>query len=495
MRQKHNKKKWWLLIVNVCVLFFWITTVDNSLAQSLYGEEEIVSGKKLPQWAREISPNYFVGISLPYTHEADARSAALLDARKQILDRLGVMLSKIQLEKILDRNSKADPNIVETDTEGDIQTIAISKGLIAVKAEKYHVQKYKRRQNNSVSYYHIAYVKVPFSKPAHDAMIGRIFEEIEKSCHSRMARINSDVFADIQPILEDILQLENTCEQTRQMIGLRPEYTIKMDQWKADLAIRKAAILADVTIWPLGKNQSVGDDNYLSEPVGIEMAYHNSPVRGIQVDVIEQSQVIGSGITDVQGRFIYSYQKPILGEIKLSLQPKFGAANSLPAIEFTFKNQVKVVVNIPELPISPEISQKFVENSVIQCLLQNQMLVDQGCELSQELLISFLKGSLSDIPDSSCIDGKLVLVGRSYAYNAGPLPLNPGLFIAKASAELKLIDTRNQILVWNTKIVADGQLRESPQAAGNSALQMLARQVADEVRQKFALIRDDETIR
>lgn len=491
----HNKKNYWLLILGSWLLFSWIILAVNSSAQSLYGEEEIVSGKKLPKWAREISPDYFVGISVPYAHEADARSAALLNARKQILDRLGVVLSKTQIEKILDRNSKIDPNIVETDTEGDIQTIAISKGLIAVKAEKYHIQKYKRKLNDKVSYHHIAYVKVPFAKAGHDAMIERIFEEIEKSYHSRMNRINSDVATDIQPILEDILQLENTCEQTRQMIGLRPEYTIKMDQWKADLAVRKAVILADVTIQPLGKNQSVGDDNYLSEPIGIEMAYHNSPVRGIQVEVIEQSQVIGSGITDAQGRYFYSYQKPIIGEIKLSLQPQFGDANSLPAIEFTFKNQVKVVVNIPELPISPEISQKFVESNVIQCLLDNRMLVDQSCELPDALLISLLKGSLSDIPDSSCIDGKLVLVGRSYAYNAGPLPLNPGLFIAKASAELKLIDTRNQILVWNTKIVTDGQLRESPQAAGNSALQMLARQVADEVRQKFALIRDDETIR
>jgi hypothetical protein len=123
------------------------------------------------------------------------------------------------------------------------------------------------------------------------------------------------------------------------------------------------------------------------------------------------------------------------------------------------------------------------------------MLVDQSCELSQEMLISLLKGNLTDIPDSSCIDGKMVLVGRSYAYNAGPLPLNPGLFIAKASAEIKLIDTRNQILLWNTKIVTNGQLRESPQAAGNSALQMLAHQVADEVKQKFVLIRDAETFR
>lgn len=450
------------------------------------GEEKRVSGEELPGWVFQPGQNFETGTSQPCATEADARSAAMLDARKKIIDRIGVMLTKEQQERIYNQAGAFDDNIVSTTVEGDIQTAALSRGLIAVKAQKFHVEKYARKKYDEISYFFLAYVHVPFSKTEHDAFINESFQEIKKRFNSRYARIRTKPATNVVNRLNQIVGLEQVCRETRKLVGLKPELTTIIDEWEAQLAARKTDYQSAISMIPIGKDQPIGADNRLNQKIGIRVLHRENPVAGVTVTLVQDNIEITRGVTDENGYFFYNYTEPIIGEVSIVFQSSLDGKITLHPIHFIFQNQIKIIVRIPELAISTQYTKNYVEHAVISSLLENKIQVNQSCQLPDELLAYLVAGNFSALPDSGCLRENLLFTGRAYAYDAHPLALNNELFSAQAAAELKLFDPKSNAVLWNITLTENRGLGASLNDAGDNALRKLAETVRGEVALFFS---------
>ena len=477
-KQSHNLNLFYIILILI------ICTCSGQI-KLREGEQKIVSGGKKPGWIFQTDNNFEVGISEPCASEAEARSRALFDARKKIIDRIGILLTKKQKEHILNRTDSLEDNIINTEVEQDIQTIALSRGLISVKAREYYIEKYAQRKFAEIEYFYIAHVLVPFSKEEHDALINKTFQETKNWFQKNYNQIVSSSGDDIKLVLSRIKKLEQACHSTKQIIGMKPDLLAIINRWESDLAEQKITYLDRISVIPLGNDQQIGTDRRLQKKIGIRLMLNNSPLQGVAVELTKDNKELISGMTDEKGEFLYYYDRPIIGKVKITAFPKIDDTMALSPIQFIFQNPIQVIVKIPELGINQDIPQNYVENAVIKCLLNNNIQINQGCFLSDEQIIQLYKGNFDIIADSSCINENLLLIGRAYAFDARRPDLNNELLEAKAKAEIKFIDPKSRSILWNLNITEDHGIGISPNAAGDNALEMLAKKIFNQVDEYF----------
>ncbi|RLA95234.1 MAG: hypothetical protein DRG83_18840 [Deltaproteobacteria bacterium] len=141
-------------------------------------EEFRVSKEPRPDWPDNPPSGHFVGISKNFSMEAKARNDALMDARKKIIDYLGVKIEKNVLDKILTTGRTDD--VLITDVVSNAITRMIGQSILKVRAMKYHSEKWKQIDKGKVSYYWKVFCLVPFSKEEHNQFVSQWVGEITR---------------------------------------------------------------------------------------------------------------------------------------------------------------------------------------------------------------------------------------------------------------------------------------------------------------------------
>ena len=130
------------------------------------GHEEKISGSERPKWVdtpvKEDTKEAkaFVGLSLNEQMESQARAGALEDARKQIIDAMGVYGKRKIDEVITSVGSISDiinPGIVK-----DEATKMVSESIVKSRANQFHIERWKRITESGVGYYYKVFVLVLF---------------------------------------------------------------------------------------------------------------------------------------------------------------------------------------------------------------------------------------------------------------------------------------------------------------------------------------------
>ena len=142
----------------VMTVTFIISCSNN---KTVSGSDELVAGNKNPKWvdqpekASTKKEKAFIGVSRQFSMEQDARSDARRDAYKQAVEALGVYV-KSKVNEVVSSVNMSD-NILSPAVVRDELSRIEAAGITVGDVKEYHVQKYKKAEDNSVSYYYVAY--------------------------------------------------------------------------------------------------------------------------------------------------------------------------------------------------------------------------------------------------------------------------------------------------------------------------------------------------
>jgi hypothetical protein len=170
------------------------------------GQEQQVSGGRPPAWvhapvqedSREAKA--FCGVSRNLASEGEAREDALRSAREQIVDAIGVYGEHLLLQVSHGGGSSVvDPAVV---TESSLKLV--SEGSVRTRARQFHVEKWKRRTEHGVEYYHRAFVLVHWANEDAAAALRRPLEDAAAAAEDAAAR------AALDRALERMQQLKAT---------------------------------------------------------------------------------------------------------------------------------------------------------------------------------------------------------------------------------------------------------------------------------------------
>lgn len=146
-------------------------------------DDRKVRGDDPPEWVNAPPATAFVGLSQPLPSEASARADALMAARLQIVDALGVRVDHKVLRRIVTRGA---PGTVRG--QGIDRAASVAQALIGVRAREYHGEEWVRsRPDGRRQTYWKVWVLVPFSKEAHHHFVAGWFRGALAVATARLA--------------------------------------------------------------------------------------------------------------------------------------------------------------------------------------------------------------------------------------------------------------------------------------------------------------------
>lgn len=154
------------------------------------GYEEMVQGGERPKWVFHPtefdtkSAKAFVGTSLDFAMEGQARDDAIKNARKQIIDAMGVY-GKRKISEII-TNTGLSADIINPAVVTDDATKLVSEATVATRAKDWVVEKWMRAEAVGVKYYYRVFVLVIFNNgDADKAVKDAIRREAEKAAEEQ----------------------------------------------------------------------------------------------------------------------------------------------------------------------------------------------------------------------------------------------------------------------------------------------------------------------
>ncbi len=270
------------------------------------GEERLITKKKMPKWVYEHSGDIIIGISGRFASEKEARRDALLDARKQIVDLLGVQLTTTQKETIVERSENIADNIVNTGVEKEIHTEALSRALISVRAKKYYIEKYATRRMGQIEYFYKAYVEVIFSKKEHDRIIQNALQEYDRSFSTSIKELNLVQADNFRETVNKIILLSELCKNARAIVGMRPEFLAKIDGWENEINQKRTAIFSRLKISPTAISQKPQRNGKFKRPIEFQVFWDDVPVSGLPLGINWNGKLVASSETDSTGKALFN---------------------------------------------------------------------------------------------------------------------------------------------------------------------------------------------
>ena len=168
---------------SIVIMFILIGCASNPPPP--IGVEERVSGVSPPNWTQNPSKHdtktakAFVGVSQNMSTEAEARDGALENARKQIIDAMGVYGERKIYEVISSSGLTSD--IIDPTVVRDAASKLVSESKVRTRAKEFHPERWSRVTVSGISYYHKAYVLVLYDNAdAQEAAVEALRQEADE---------------------------------------------------------------------------------------------------------------------------------------------------------------------------------------------------------------------------------------------------------------------------------------------------------------------------
>ncbi|NOZ60162.1 MAG: hypothetical protein GXO74_00625 [Calditrichaeota bacterium] len=477
-----------ILLLFAVVVLSGVASAQKNLQE---GEERLISKKKMPDWVGNHSEEFVVGISGRFQNERDARRDALLDARKQIIDRLGVQLTTTQKERIVERSENASDNIVQTGVEKEIQTEAISRALIRVREKKHYVEKYATKHIGEIQYYYIAYVLVPFSRKEHDKLIETTIDQYETDFTNGVNSIALVQPENLRSVALRIQYLFDLCKNARAMIGMRPDFLARIDSWERKLKEKRVAAFENLQQKPIGFDQQPQPNGRLIEPIGIQLSLNGAPISGLPIAIKWNNKIIATGQTDTTGRFVYQCKTPIIGAVKIQLGAPLGENQTYSLTSCTFTNKPRIFIAIDEWDAQNEQPESIIQSAVAEACNKNNLATITSNKLNGFRIERLFHGDY-DFFDTLGLNCAFVFVGKVTFPVIRESTLANGIFQAKANCTLKLIDVIDKQEIWGKSFDSSYQLGATPNEAGRRAKVRLSKQISESLTHLLADFSDSE---
>lgn len=411
--------------------FFYYLTLLLILTGLKIGEEKLISKEKRPTWVDHPQKGYFIGIG-QHQQEGVAKEEALIDARKQIMDSLGVKISRDDIVEVTQKGVTS--GIIKTELAGKTQSKIAAQTILKIQPEKWHIEKWQKKAQEEILYYWKAYVLVHFSESDYNSFIDNMIFETEKFSQNYFSKavdeFNKKNFASA------ILNYNNAVESQKEIYTIttiNPTKLSKLNKIKADTIISMNSFLSKIKLNTKNSNQKGYFSQPLEKPLAIEVYYEDVPVRGL---TLRWEIVDGSGslqettITDSNG---YSENKVLKiepGEKKsqsiVMVKPElneefFTVPKGYYKIDFSKKIVVSFVSHdFEDNELGP------VKGSIVNSIRNLGFTIVESNIKDEEGLLEFGKTQKADV----AVFCKVRFVGKSLYEN---------IFFVKAGCDLKIV--------------------------------------------------------
>mgnify|MGYP000424442912 CR=1 FL=1 len=188
-----------IALILLAAAFFGCGTMQTG-QQMLISEEGQKSWITDPGKFDTENAKAFVGLSSRIKTETGARKDALKDARKQILDSMGVNIKRKIREVIT--SAGLSSNIIDPGVVMDDMSSFVSEGFVKARAKKYYVQKWKEKTPKGWQWYYKVYVLVLMPNKSFDEGIKQSLKQKAAEIKDEQAKRNIERAVDLMKKME-----------------------------------------------------------------------------------------------------------------------------------------------------------------------------------------------------------------------------------------------------------------------------------------------------
>jgi len=439
---------WLILVIAGC------GSVQKRGDLPLPGTEVLLEGKEKPGWLKSGGlSGHFIGISKPFSNESEARTDATRDARKKIVESLGLKLKSSVVEQLLDKGEGAASDIVDTDVLTRAKVKAVAGSLIKVRANRYFVQRWQRWQEKGVDYFWKVYVQVKFDQQSHDRFITDLVKHTLNFSEQMLGRARKQWAAgEVSASMQLYLQLLKTAEEFNSYTSLSPKQMGEVKKYVFSVREDVAKLYGKISITLENDGQSVISGQGLKKPLIVKARLKDNqngrdmPLAGLPLKFYlakGQAQIDQSAVTGENGKAFCRVYKTsanhknylVKGEVDLGL-------GDIPPPTFSFSfsaSKGRVLVKLDEVVFEKVIKTADIESRLIRQLLARGLEVKTGRKLAGLAL------DPDDRVEKAVKMGKkfgmdVVIYGHSKIWISSRDPLGPGTYGVRLSLRLQAVE-------------------------------------------------------
>ncbi|MCD4650364.1 MAG: hypothetical protein K8S56_01045 [Candidatus Cloacimonetes bacterium] len=341
-----------ITLIIVCLLLFsCAVNSGREMFVESHGAKELKTGQFLTN-------GYYLGISRPFSSETEAIANALLDARLQIVQSLGVKVEIDALSREIVINKDDE---VTTYTEDNFRSRIYAGHIIQAKPAKVYYERWSRQLGTGIEYYYKAWVLVPFRQDQYN----RIWQQVLTYANNQIEEYTEMYFAsDMVPatikhlfnILTFVIDTERDLQNTMMLMNM-PEYQ-KFLRLKRELTMFVEAAVREIRIYDLDSSKKFRDELRLYVSYR-KMAMPQFPITITAPDIFPAQTVVTDGHGKAVIPFQYRNKRDALVSIRsgtATMQPVL--TTILPATEIVLlsplnTSNIDISLQIRTVPLSP----------------------------------------------------------------------------------------------------------------------------------------------
>jgi len=455
--------------------FLTIATIFLLISSETVFAQKRLTKEPRPSWTEKIIPGYFVGMSNRYSDEAEARTNAINDAKRKIIESLGVIINSETKDSIIEKSGKTTS--LDAFTSSSVKVI--SKAIISVSPEKVFVEQWQEDSGRKAQMTFQAFVLVLFSEESHRAFMKEMMDETMNISGMRLTESldlarGGNVFLAIRQIRE----AQTNFTPILSLTGLSPTLVSQIKSFSEGYKALADAMQGSITIEGSGEKQPVKLGAALEQPLTVSVFWTESakrhPIPNLPVDfslVQGKATFTPQGQTDASGKAICEVRNiESAGKIVIQAKVRFPEEFKIAQDTHTFNllPENRVVVKIIETNIGKPVQISYLENALMGkftgagfTVVENglfQKLTPNEIETGKpEMIFETAKNTGAD----------LVIVGT---VSSGQInKVQEGFYFGRARGSLKVFNIQKQTVVGNY-LVEEKNSGNSEENAGSKAI-------------------------
>ncbi len=413
------------LISGLIILLMGCTAIKGVKAPPTpVGRETLISeeGRSI---GAEVPEGYFVGISKDYKMDQSARDDALLNARKQIIESLGLKLESEVVDRILTRGDTR--GVLTSDVMTDAKINAVAKNILMVRAERWYIRRWERTTKGGVEYFFRARCLVEFDREAHDRFVHEMVTQSEKLAQPVFEEgVRLEGGGQLHQAVGRYLKVVEVVRELDEFTGIPPDWTTGVRKLKIDAEGRLEGLFGRIRFSTFNDNQvgvvGKGLKNPLLLVVTVTQRGGETPLEGFPVTFrfVEGVGRLDEGVTTdgkgvaasrvyrIDSRKDRNLVEAVVGGADLEGVVSFPLPKATFSFRSTFAAEATLVsVSIEETILGERVAESRVQSRVIDALRKKGFQVlDLGERPGEEPDIVVTGAARADKADELVYDNK-----------------------------------------------------------------------------------------
>jgi len=472
--------------------FFQIVLVFSILILSvqLFAQKRITKEPR-PIWVDKIIPGMYVGISHRFTNETDARSDALADAKRQIIETLGGIIESEFIDQIVEQSGEVNTDDAFTSSRIKV----VSRNIISVTPDEVFVEEWKTKEGFKSRIEYQVFVAVPFSEERHRQFMTEIVNETVTLGESRfnecmdLARKGQIMLA-----LDQIKTVQSNVLPMTRFTGLSPQEMSLLNGFKEKMSAIMQQIPASIRIEGNGADQPAKLGLPLPEPLVLSVYWLDGDQRFPLPDLNVDFELLrGKAVLDLQqktdptGIAKCNVKKlASAGNVDIRATVHFPEELNIRKNQYTFSllPDNRIMVKIIEKNLDQPVEISYLENALLEKMAAVGFTVQENNPFDQlsETDISAKPEIIAEMLGSSGAD--LVVLGTISSGQTNKI--QDGFYFARARGTLKVYNIQQKTIVGNY-LVEDKNAGNSEETAGVRAIQKVSDKLIEQAMIELGL--------